>query len=148
VIDQELVTRKIVLILRDLTAVQPIAGKTLPEYLATPVDEVLAERYLERMIGRMIDINYHLLTRAGQPPPTDYYASFLQLAEIGVVDHGDWRPRRGSAIASCTSTTSSIRGRCTRPCGRPRARFPSIWSESTSTSVGPRPEWPIEEGIA
>jgi hypothetical protein len=42
VIDQELVTRKIVLILRDLTAVQPIADKALPEYLATPTDEVLA----------------------------------------------------------------------------------------------------------
>jgi uncharacterized protein YutE (UPF0331/DUF86 family) len=87
VIDHELVTRKIVLVLRDLTAVQPIAGKVLPEYLATPADEVLAERYLERMIGRMIDINYHLLTQAGQPPPADYYASFLQLAGIGVVDH-------------------------------------------------------------
>jgi uncharacterized protein YutE (UPF0331/DUF86 family) len=86
VIDHELVTRKIVLVLRDLTSVQPIAGKALR---ATPADEVLAERYLERMIGRMIDINinYHLLTQAGQPPPADDYASFLQLAGIGVVDH-------------------------------------------------------------
>jgi uncharacterized protein YutE (UPF0331/DUF86 family) len=42
----------------------------------------LAERYLERIIGRMIDINYHVLTESGQPPPPDYYPSFTALATI------------------------------------------------------------------
>lgn len=33
----------------------------------------------------MIDINYHLLTESGQPPPPDYFQSFTQLARIKVL---------------------------------------------------------------
>jgi hypothetical protein len=54
--DRELVTRKMVLITEDLRAVESLARKPVSEYVASPTDEVLAERYLERMIGRMIDI--------------------------------------------------------------------------------------------
>lgn len=86
-IDRELVTRKIVLILRDLTVMEPLAAKGLTEDLASPVDEMVAERLQERMIGRMIDVNDHLLTQAGRAPPVDYHASFVQLGGIGVVDH-------------------------------------------------------------
>ena len=85
-IDAELVTRKMVLILRDLSEVQPIARKDLAEYLASGIDEVVAERYLERMIGRMIDINYHLITETDHSPPSDYYQAFTQLAGLGVLD--------------------------------------------------------------
>jgi len=88
VIDPELVTRKTLLILRDLDALKPIAAKDLASYLATPLDEVVVERYLERIIGRMIDVNYHLLTESGHPPPSDYYASFVELAALGVLDRG------------------------------------------------------------
>ena len=34
------------------------------------------------MIGRMIDVNYHLITESGQPPPPDCHASFLKLGEL------------------------------------------------------------------
>ncbi|MEW5983443.1 MAG: hypothetical protein AB1806_13900 [Acidobacteriota bacterium] len=49
-----------------------------------------AERCLERAIGRMIDINFHVITESDQPPPPDYYQSFLQLTSLGVysVDFG------------------------------------------------------------
>ena len=102
-IDAELVTRKMVLIAQDLTALQPIAGKALADYLASPIDEVLVERYLERIIGRMIDVNYHLLTETGHPPPPDYYQSFLQLARLGVLDH-EFAPR----IAGCAGLRNRI----------------------------------------
>ncbi len=59
VVDRELVTREMALILDDLRAVTPLAQKSVDEYLANRIDEVLAERYLERMSGRMIDINVH-----------------------------------------------------------------------------------------
>jgi len=84
-IDPELVTRKMVLITADLRALEPLARHPLDDYIANPTDEVLVERYLERIIGRMIDINYHLITEAGHPPPRDYFDSFTQLARIGVV---------------------------------------------------------------
>jgi uncharacterized protein YutE (UPF0331/DUF86 family) len=86
-IDVELVTRKMVLITADLQALVPLAHRPLEDYIASPTDEVLVERYLERIIGRMIDINYHLITEAGHPPPRDYFDSFTQLARIGVLPH-------------------------------------------------------------
>lgn len=84
-IDPELVTRKIVLITSDLDGLGALAAKPLHEYLASPADELIAERLLERTIGRMIDINYHVLTESDQPPPRDYYDSFTELAKPRVL---------------------------------------------------------------
>ncbi|HEY7675695.1 MAG TPA: DUF86 domain-containing protein [Candidatus Methylomirabilis sp.] len=84
-IDPTLVIRKINLIAQDLNELQPLVRKALGEYLASKTDEVLAERYLERIIGRMIDINYHVITESGHPPPKDYYESFIQLARLNVL---------------------------------------------------------------
>jgi uncharacterized protein YutE (UPF0331/DUF86 family) len=83
--DRELVMRKLALIVADLKALAPFAEKKREEYLASDIDEVLVERYLERLIGRMIDVNYHLITEAGYPPPRDYHQSFTQLAKLGVL---------------------------------------------------------------
>ena len=46
----------------------------------------MVERYLERMIGRAIDINFHLLTESGEAPPSDYHSSFLRLAALKVLE--------------------------------------------------------------
>lgn len=84
-IDRELITRKLALIAADLKALVPLAAKSRSEYLRSEIDEVLVERYLERMVGRMIDVNFHLLVESGHPPPADYYQSFTQLARLGVL---------------------------------------------------------------
>jgi hypothetical protein len=63
VIDAALVGRKALLITRDLADLAPLAQKPLTEYLTDPRDELVAERLLERIVGRMIDVNYHLLLR-------------------------------------------------------------------------------------
>lgn len=84
-VDPELVTRKLLLIARDLDELAAIRDRGQEAYLVSRVDQAVAERHLERMIGRMIDVNYHLLTGSGQAPP-DYFGSFTQLASIGVVD--------------------------------------------------------------
>lgn len=83
--DPDLVTRKMMLIASDLDVLGPIRDRGLDAYRLSVVDQAVAERYLERMIGRMIDINYHVLTGSGQPPPTDYYASFIQLGTLRVL---------------------------------------------------------------
>ena len=72
-IDQELVTRKLTLVAQDLRRLEDLVAKG-------------AERYVERMIGRMIDVNYHVLTESGQAPPPDYFESFLALARLGVLE--------------------------------------------------------------
>ena len=102
-IDHELVTRKMVLITSDLNAAAPFAEKPLDTYLASATDEVLVERWLERMIGRMIDINYHLITEAGQPPPRDYYESFVQLAPLGILPGAF-----ASRVAACAGLRNRI----------------------------------------
>ena len=91
------------LILDDLRAVAPLAQKSLDDYLASPIDEVLAERYLERMIGRMIDINYHLIIDAGHAPPRDYFESFTQLAKLQILP-----PPFASRIAACASLRNRL----------------------------------------
>jgi len=84
-IDRELVTRKMVLVAEDLRRLETLAARSREEYLASDIDETLAERYLERMIGRMIDVNYHILTESGETPPRDYFESFLALSRIGAL---------------------------------------------------------------
>jgi uncharacterized protein YutE (UPF0331/DUF86 family) len=102
-IDSELVTRKMVLITADLKAIEALAQRPLEDYIASATDEVLVERYLERIIGRMIDINYHLITEAGHPPPRDYFDSFTQLARIGVLP-----PAFAMQIAACAGLRNRL----------------------------------------
>jgi len=91
------------LILDDLPAVTLIAAKPLDDYLASPTDEIVCERYLERMIGRMIDVNYHLITDAGHAPPRDYHDSFTQLAKLRVLP-----PAFASQIAACAGLRNRL----------------------------------------
>lgn len=85
-IDRELVTRKSLLIARDLEPLGELARLGPEAFVASRSDQVLAERYLERVIGRVIDINFHLISASGAAPPSDYYASFLELGRMGVMD--------------------------------------------------------------
>jgi uncharacterized protein YutE (UPF0331/DUF86 family) len=85
-IDEELVTRKALLIARDLEPLGSLAQLEREAFVASRSDQVLAERYLERIIGRIIDINFHVITSSGAAPPSDYYASFIDLGRLGVLD--------------------------------------------------------------
>ena len=102
-IDPELVGRKALLIARDLADLAPLAQKSIAEYLADPRDELVAERLLERIIGRMIDVNFHLLTETGHAPPSDCFASFTQLSELGVYEF-----EFGRRIAGCAGLRNRI----------------------------------------
>ena len=102
-IDVELVTRKILLITKDVESLHALGAMSVEEFLRDPSAAVLAERYIERAVGRMIDINYHLLTESGQPPPPDYYQSFIQLAVLGVYPH-----EFGQRIAACAGLRNRI----------------------------------------
>ncbi len=93
-IDRQLITRKMSLILEDLAAMTRLSQLPREQYLKDPINEALAERYLERAIGRMIDINFHLITesglsagaaQAGHAPPKDYHESFVRLGTLGVM---------------------------------------------------------------
>ena len=78
-------TRKLTLILQDLPALTDLARKSPVEYLNDPIHQVLTERHLERTIGWMIDVNYHLITELGHPPPKDYHESFVTLGTLKIL---------------------------------------------------------------
>ena len=78
-VDQKLVSRKINLILEDVKELKSVAEVNLEQYLSDPKHELVTERLLERIIGRMIDINFHLLTSKGFSPPKNYFESFSRL---------------------------------------------------------------------
>ncbi|MBU4257406.1 DUF86 domain-containing protein [Patescibacteria group bacterium] len=80
-INLKLVNRKINLINRDLKSLRKIENISLKKFLAESDYETLAERYLERIIGRMIDINYHILSEENDYTPTDYYNSFTDMGK-------------------------------------------------------------------
>lgn len=101
-IDRDLVTRKLALVTADLKALAPLAAKTLDQFLASDPDQVLVERYLERIVGRMLDVNYHLLVESGRRPPKDYYESFTQLAKLGTLP---------AAFASRIAACAGLRNR-------------------------------------
>ncbi len=84
-IDRQLITRKVSLILEDLAAMTRLSQLSREQYLEDSINEALAERYLERAIGRMIDINFHVITESGQVPPKDYHESFVRLSTLGVM---------------------------------------------------------------
>lgn len=84
-IDRQLITRKMSLILEDLAGMARLSKLSRAQYLEDSINEALAERYLERAIGRMIDINFHLITESGHAPPKDYHESFTRLGTLGVM---------------------------------------------------------------
>jgi uncharacterized protein YutE (UPF0331/DUF86 family) len=102
-IDRELVTRKLLLITKDLEALRGIAAAGLAPYVESRIDQAVAERYLERTIGRMIDINYHVITESGHAPPPDYHASFTMLAELKILD-----PDFARRIARCAGLRNRL----------------------------------------
>lgn len=81
VLDEKLISRKITLINNDLKSLKALSKLSLKTYLSKAEYEALAERYLERIIGRMIDINYHILSENENETPTDFYNSFIMLGK-------------------------------------------------------------------
>ena len=101
-IDRELITRKMSLILEDVAAMTRLSRLSRAQYLEDSINEALAERYLERAIGRMIDINFHLITESGHAPPKDYHESFIRLGTLGVMT---------SDLAKETAMAAGLRNR-------------------------------------
>lgn len=79
--EKKIIVRKAKLIEKDLTNLAGIKKLSLREYLAHTEYQAAAERYLERIIMRMIDINYHILTEIEKNMPDDYYQSFIEMGK-------------------------------------------------------------------
>lgn len=88
-IDAPLVRRKATSVLEALHRLRDLASLTPAEWATQETARLATERLLERIVGRMIDINFHLRVESGRAPPRDYHESFIILAELGVVSAED-----------------------------------------------------------
>ncbi|MEW6407342.1 MAG: DUF86 domain-containing protein [Patescibacteria group bacterium] len=86
-IDRNLIIRKINLISRDMQKLRPLANLKLEEYLKKDEYEIIAERLFERIIGRIIDINYHLVSETSNSAPKDYFESFTLLSGLKILPY-------------------------------------------------------------
>lgn len=83
--DRAVVRRKLVVIVRNLRELEDLARTPLDAYLADLRTRKLTERFLQEAIEAAIDINRHLARVTGGRPVDDNHASFLRLAELGVL---------------------------------------------------------------
>ncbi|MDR7521000.1 MAG: DUF86 domain-containing protein [Armatimonadota bacterium] len=84
-IDREVLVRKSTLIAEDLVRLRSFANLPVENYLSRLDAQLATERLLERMIGRMLDVNYHIAVELGGVAPKDFFESFLKMAELGVL---------------------------------------------------------------
>ena len=84
-IDIQLIRRKVKLLEADLAALRKYRNVSLEEYLKNQETQLIVERLLEKITGRLIDINYHILKEEYEIMPEDYYNSFIEMGKNRIV---------------------------------------------------------------
>ena len=85
--DTQIITRKAKFIQEDLDRLAEYHHITQKDYLKDYDTQLKVERLLEKIVGRVIDINYHLLKTKYQSIPVDYFESFTDLASYKELPH-------------------------------------------------------------
>ena len=85
-LDKDFIKRKLALNQKELERLQSFERLTIDEIAQDPGKYAACERYLERLIGRAIDINHHIIVEKGDVAlaVTRYRDTFLRLADLGV----------------------------------------------------------------
>jgi uncharacterized protein YutE (UPF0331/DUF86 family) len=84
-INIELLQRKIKLLEEDLAKLKDYREISLDEYSKNQETQLVVERLLEKITGRLIDLNYHILKEEYGTMPEDYYSSFIEIGKNKVV---------------------------------------------------------------
>ncbi len=83
--DIDLILKKIKFLRDDLNHLKKFKNISLAEYMEDDLKRASIERFLEKITGRVIDINYHILREEYEILPEDYYSSFIELGKKGVI---------------------------------------------------------------
>lgn len=84
-VDRAIIVRKLDVIAANLKALGQIAVLTEAEYTADFFKMKATERLLQELIEAAIDVNTHLIVQTGHAAPDDYYDSFVQVGELGLI---------------------------------------------------------------
>jgi len=84
-IEEEIIRRKLVTIVENLKALEPIANMTQREYIEDFYKRKATERLLQELIEAAIDINTYLIVQTGHSVPDDYYETFIKAGEIKII---------------------------------------------------------------
>lgn len=85
-LSKNLIRQKSKLILADVDKLQTLLkSMSYESFISDEEAKTIAERRLERVVNRAIDINMHLIRSTGSPPPDDYTRSFLELAALKIL---------------------------------------------------------------
>ena len=85
-ISKPLVNQKLKGMIKDLKELKELLSHGSYEKIASDERSLtLGERYLERVINRAIDVNFHLIRVLGQAPPDTYADSFRVLVRLHVL---------------------------------------------------------------
>ena len=85
-LDKNIIKRKTELIESDLERLKEVKAMSLSEFLDDSILIAATERWLQRIAGRLIDINYHILKEDVGVSPKDYYDSFELMQKNSFVE--------------------------------------------------------------
>jgi len=104
-LDREFLTRKLALNQQELERLKAFENLTVAEIAGDPGKYAAVERYLERLIGRAIDVNRHLIAEKGDitGEVRRYRDTFLRLADLGV-----YPPEFAEAIAPSAGLRNAL----------------------------------------
>lgn len=85
-LDNDFIRRKLALNQKDLTRLEEFEDLTVNEIAQDPIKGAACERFLERIIGRAIDINQHVIAEKGDITleVIRYRDTFLRMADLEV----------------------------------------------------------------
>jgi len=81
-----ILTDKIIKMEQYLTELEEIQPDNYSEYISSKKDKYAVERLLQLIVDLALDINNIIIKDADKPPASDYYNSFIELIEIGVLN--------------------------------------------------------------
>lgn len=84
-IEEEIIRKKIAVMIESLKALEPIMNMTPEEYIEELYKRKATERLLQELIETAIDVNTYLIVQTGNTIPDDYYESFIKAGELKVI---------------------------------------------------------------
>jgi uncharacterized protein YutE (UPF0331/DUF86 family) len=83
---QELITEKLIKMKEYLDQLQKFTPSTYDKYINDLISKYAVERLLQLIVDLALDINNIILAALKKPPASDYFSSFINLAECRVLD--------------------------------------------------------------